>query len=100
MKIKHWQGYGSVNAKLVKIKSSTTNSIEELTIHVWGNHECGLERYCGYDIYQWLVRKLCKKYKPEPFKYDLVQNFELRHIHDIDNQEAVQYTIYINTSVL
>ena len=37
MKIKHWQGYGCVNAVRVKDKEHT------LHIRVTGNHECGIE---------------------------------------------------------
>lgn len=50
MKIKHWQGYGSVNATRVKDKSC-------LHIRVTGNHECGLERRDDYDVWWWLVMR-------------------------------------------
>ena len=40
MKIKHWQGYGCVNA--TKVKMTTKDNIRNLIIRVSGNHECGL----------------------------------------------------------
>lgn len=54
MKIKHWQGYGSVNAVKVKDDSCT------LHVKVTGNHECGLERDDQYDLFNWLVKRFDK----------------------------------------
>lgn len=54
MKIKHWQGYGTVSAQKIKDKSCT------LHIRVTGNHEWGLRRDDLYDLYNWLVRRFDK----------------------------------------
>ena len=54
MKIKHWQGYGSVNAFKVKDNSC------DLHIKVVGNHEWGIERDDRYDAFNWLVKKFNK----------------------------------------
>ena len=54
MKIKHWQGYGTVSATMVKDKSCT------LHVRVTGNHEWGLRRDDLYDLYNWLVRRFDK----------------------------------------
>ena len=51
MKIKHWQGYGTVEA--VKVKDNTC----DLHIRVTGNHEWGLERNDAYDVFRWLVKR-------------------------------------------
>lgn len=51
MRIKHWSGYGSVNA--VRINDGTA----KLHIRVSGNHERGLHRADPYDLYHWLVRR-------------------------------------------
>ncbi len=51
MRIKHWQGYGTVDAFKVKDNSC------DLHIKVVGNHEWGLERYDRYDVFNWLVKK-------------------------------------------
>ena len=57
MKIRHWQGYGTVNAKKV---SSSDNT---LVIEVWGNHEWGLERNGMYDVFNWLVKRFDKSHE-------------------------------------
>ena len=54
MKIKHWQGYGTVSATKVPDKNCT------LHIRVVGNHECGLRRGDLYDLYNWLVKRFDK----------------------------------------
>lgn len=57
MKIKHWQGYGCVNAKKVSCDRNT------LVVHVWGQHEYGLKRDDFYDIFNWLVKRFDKTRK-------------------------------------
>ena len=61
MKIKHWQGYGSVNAKVIKRTASTSEGVKTITIEVVGNHEYGLDRSDDeYDIYNWLLKRFDK----------------------------------------
>ena len=54
MKIKHWQGYGTVSARKIKDKNCT------LHVRVVGNHEWGLRRDDLFDLYNWLVRRFDK----------------------------------------
>ena len=54
MKIRHFAGYGSVNA--VKVKDSSCT----LHVKVTGNHEWGLVRDDEYDLFNWLVKKFDK----------------------------------------
>lgn len=54
MKIKHWQGYGTVSAQKIKDKNCT------LHVRVVGNHEWGLRRDDLFDLYNWLVRRFDK----------------------------------------
>ena len=54
MKIKHWQGYGTVSAQKIKDKNCT------LHVRVVGNHEWWLRRDDLYDLYNWLVRRFDK----------------------------------------
>ena len=72
MIIKHYAGYGRVNAKRVK---------DDATLHVRvsGNHEQGLYRNDLYDLYNWLVKKFDKTvpdfadwYRAARSKYDQV----------------------------
>jgi len=51
MKIKHYAGYGSVNAKVVE------KSANRYVIDVTGMHECGLVPYCESDSVEWLLKK-------------------------------------------
>lgn len=54
MRIKHWAGYGCVDAKRIKNASCT------LHVRVHGDHECGLRRDDDYDLFNWLVRRFDK----------------------------------------
>ena len=63
MKIKHWQGYGSIEAK--KIKKQTKGGVTDIVIKLSGNHECGLERKDDYDIARWLLPYFDKKEFPK-----------------------------------
>lgn len=54
MKIKHWQGYGTVEAKKMPANGAT------LHIRVSGNHEWGLRRDDEYDLFNWLIKRFDK----------------------------------------
>lgn len=58
MKIKHFAGYGSVEAK--KICKKEKNGVVELQIQVRGNHEWGIERRDAYDFVNWLAKRFDK----------------------------------------
>lgn len=51
MRIKHFAGYGCVNAFRIKDKEC------DLHIQVVGNHEWGIERNDTYDAFRWLVKR-------------------------------------------
>lgn len=57
MKIKHWQGYGCVNAKKISKDKNT------LVVEVSGTHEYGLSRDDKYDVFNWLVKRFDKSRK-------------------------------------
>lgn len=58
MKIKHWQGYGSVNVKkLAEYDTNRFTGEKKIIIEVTGMHECGLSRKDPYDIYNWLFKR-------------------------------------------
>ena len=65
MKIKHWQGYGCVNAR--KVKKTTKNGTTTLVVEVTGNHEWGLVRNDMYDLKRWLVERFDKATKDIPY---------------------------------
>lgn len=57
MRIKHWAGYGCVNAKRIN------DGAAKLHVRVEGNHECGLTRpeWDDYTVYNWLVKRFDKE---------------------------------------
>ena len=67
MKIKHWQGYGTVNA--VKESRTVRDGVVTLTIKVTGNHEWGLVRDDEYDLINWLVKRFDKSFKGNRVRY-------------------------------
>lgn len=93
MRIKHFMGYGSINAKVVEkgLKTDVANGLlrKYLKINVWGNHEYGLERDDEYDINNWLVKKVAKV----DIDYKQIESVEYNYLPNIDGQEAVQYII-------
>ena len=94
MKIKHWQGYGTVNAK--KISAKEENGIKTLMIEVTGNHEYGLVRNDIYDVYNWLVKRFDKTV-PD---YRHIRSLDIVESTVINNgvsTERATYTIQINT---
>lgn len=63
MRIKHFQGYGTVNA--TKVRKDTFFDVygeekTKLIIKVQGLHEWGLKVNCSYDAVRWLLPKFEK----------------------------------------
>lgn len=83
MKIKHWQGYGSVTA--TKVKDNTC----KLHIRVVGNHEWGICRNDLYDLYNWLVKKFDKSIKDSTEWYRLYPTVEISEGYDYVNKVDV-----------
>jgi hypothetical protein len=80
MKIKHWQGYGSVTA--TKVKDNTC----KLHIRVVGNHEWGIYRNDLYDLYNWLVKKFDKSIKDSTEWHRLYPTVEISQGYDYVNE--------------
>ena len=62
MKIKHWQGYGTVTAKKVSLEKQE-NGHRVIRILVSGNHECGIECNDNYTLTNWLLKRFDKDAK-------------------------------------
>ena len=60
MRVKHWQGYGSVNV-FKKERKEKGDGLVSLTLQVRGNHEYGIERRDTYDVVRWIGTKCDKK---------------------------------------
>lgn len=93
MKIKHFAGYGSVNAK--KISSSPTC----LKVRVWGNHEYGLERKDNYDVFNWLVKRFDKKHTDYIDIVDVKTEVDYERNDKLNiDEEVCVYTILFRTT--
>ena len=91
MKIKHFSGYGIVNAtKINNIK--TGENTRQITIKVTGNHERGLYRNDWYDVYNWLVKRFCKDCKNYNSIYHVNIRSDYSQISELD-AEICLYTI-------
>lgn len=55
MKMKHWSGYGTVEAKKVAAGP------DFLKVVVRGSHERGIERTDKIDVFNWLVKRFDRK---------------------------------------
>ena len=60
MKLRHWSGYGCIEATKVKDNSCT------LHVVLKGDHEQGLIRNDLYDMYRFLVQRFDKSLKDVP----------------------------------
>lgn len=88
MKIKHWQGYGCVNA--TKVKMTTKDNIRNLIIRVSGNHECGLVRDDKYDVANWLIKRFDKSFDDyrDIISMDIKEDWD-----DLKHEDSCVYNI-------
>ena len=80
MIIKHWQGYGRLNAKVVE------KSKHHVVIEVSGSHECGVTTTDPYFIKTWLMAKVAKNWMGVP-------NYMLDFFVYSESYEKAIYTI-------
>lgn len=95
MKIKHYQGYGSVTA--TKVSKTQKDGIVTMVIEVSGNHEWGLYRDDVYDCYNWLLSKFDKKvlsYK-HILSMDIKDNVYIRDERGVDVEHCTYVFRYI-----
>ena len=100
MKIKHFSGYGTVNAKKIekRVTQKTTIFAENLLkVKITGNHEQGLTRhfYDPYLIYNWIVKRFERK--PVDFltvEYSVINN-QYETIDGIETETAVYVITYV-----
>jgi len=70
MKIKHFAGYGSVQAKKVS-KTNIDDDKVKLVVEVKGNHEWGLVRKDIYDVRRWLFNRFEKNFHGEDWEISM-----------------------------
>jgi GH18 family chitinase len=89
MKIKHFAGYGSVQAK--KVSKTTIDNRTKLVVEVKGNHEWGLVRDDIYDVRRWLFNKFEKNFKGEDYEISMSIEDDYVKENNID-VEVATYT--------
>ncbi len=90
MKIKHWQGYGSVSAKVVN--KSIDEYFETVSIVVSGNHECGIDCHHDYSrVNEWLLEKVAK-IKTNSWK---IKEVTIEDLTENNEVEKLKYNIKI-----
>ena len=90
MKIKHWQGYGIIEAKKIAKKSRDGKTF--ITIELRGNHEWGLHRDDTYDIAHWLLPKFVKEFKDGSKDYRNIEYMDIT-----DGYERDSNGVYVDT---
>lgn len=88
MKVKHWQGYGTVEMK--KMSQKTKDNIKTVVVRVSGNHEWGLERNDTYDIHRWICKRLAKDCK----NYSDIINMTINDSYETINGISTEVCVY------
>jgi hypothetical protein len=60
MKIKHWQGYGNVDASIIlraRLRNQNGQIVKAIKVRITGTHECGFQMNSDKTyIHRWLKR--------------------------------------------
>lgn len=88
MKIKHWQGYGCVNMKVL------LNTPKLVIIDVYGMHEYGLERDDKYDVCRWLLNRVNGHRNDD---YMQIKDLQLEDDYIKENGEYIEHCKYTIT---
>lgn len=102
MKIKHWQGYGTVKAERIGDLPTGNGRERMLRIRVSGNHECGLARKDIYDVHRWLLKGGERFVKPKGAipSYSNIRHIEIDDLYDEDeNEDVAIYRIVYDPAV-
>ena len=93
MKIKHFAGYGSVQAKKVSKTNIDENKVK-LVVEVKGNHEWGLVRDDIYDVRQWLFNRFEKNFNGNDWEISMTIKDDYVNENGIDVEVATYTFIY------
>lgn len=88
MKIKHWQGYGCVNMKVL------LNTPKLVIVDVYGMHEYGLERDDKYDVCRWLLNRVNGHRNDD---YMQIKDLQLEDDYTKENGEYIEHCKYTIT---
>ena len=92
MRIKHWQGYGHIDATKIEKKSRDGRTF--IAIKLKGNHEYGLHRDDTYDIARWLLPKFAKEFKNGEKSYRDIEYMQLTDGYEKDGNGYVETCLY------
>ena len=92
MKIKHFTGYGSVQAK--KVSKTKIGDKTKLVVEVKGNHEWGLVRNDIYDVRRWLFNKFEKNFNGNDYNIEMSIDDDYVKENGIDVEVATYTFIY------
>ena len=92
MKIKHFQGYGSVQAK--KLSKTTIGNKTKLVVEVKGNHEWGLVRDDVYDAKRWLFDRFEKNFNGNYYDIEMTIKDDYVREGSIDVEVATYTFVY------
>ena len=92
MKIKHFQGYGSVQAK--KLSKTTIGNKTKLVVEVKGNHEWGLVRDDIYDAKRWLFDRFEKNFNGNDYDIEMTIKDDYVREGNIDVEVATYTFVY------
>lgn len=96
MKIKHFAGYGTVEATNVSERDLSLTDEKYIVIRVKGNHEYGIYRNDAYDISRWLLPRFVKGFKDGTYDYRNIVSMSLYpDIEKDDNGESVDICDYV-----
>jgi len=93
MKIKHFAGYGSVQAKKVS-KTNIDDDKVKLVVEVKGNHEWGLVRDDIYDVRRWLFNRFEKNFNGNDWEISMSVKDDYVNENGIDVEVATYTFIY------
>ena len=97
MKIKHFAGYGSVEAKKVSkttFKDEYGEKKTKLVVSVKGNHEWGLVRDDIYDVKHWLFDRFEKNFSGDEFEISMTIKDDYINENGIDVEVATYTFVY------
>ena len=92
MKIKHFAGYGSVQAK--KVSKTKIGDKTKLVVEVKGNHEWGIVRNDIYDVRRWIFNQFEKNFNGEDYDIDMSIKDDYVKENGIDVEVATYTFIY------
>ena len=88
MKIKHWQGYGCVNMKVL------LNTPKKVIVEVSGMHEYGLDRDDKFDVCRWLLNRVNGHRNDD---YMQIKDLQLEDDYIRENGLTIEKCIYTIT---